>query len=205
MQSKQDASFKDQLATILKSYKKAVDTILDEANFLKRATAEIEQLKLQTSQSIKRTEKIQEKILHTKQEFIAYQKKCREKAEKLVKISNKNLPKWLLDEIQAKDQAKTHVKTEEVAETDQVRMLPPVNEVTPAADGRDNIEASSKLEIYSDNVLHNALSDDDVNTSEKNSSLDGQKADGQLNEGTTSEVCICCIVLTLMFTIEFRF
>lgn len=147
MKSKQGASFKDQLATILKSYKKAVDTIIDEADFLKKATAEIDQLTLKTSQSIKRTEKIQEKILHTKQEFIDYQKKCREKAEKLVKISKENLPKWLLDEIKAKDQAKTHVKTEKVAETDQAQMLPPVNEVTLADGGRDNNEAISKLEI----------------------------------------------------------
>ncbi len=177
------------MATILKSYKKAVDTIIDEADFQKKATAEIDQLKLETSQSIKRTEKIQEKILHTKQEFIDYQKKCREKAEQLVKISKENLLKWLLDEIKAKDQAKTHVKTEKVAETDQVRMLPLVNEVTPA-DGRANNEAISKLEIYSDNVPHNALSDDDINTSEENCSLEVQKADGLLNEGTTSEVCI---------------
>lgn len=182
MKSKQDASLKDQVASLQKSYKEAVDTIAHQEFFLKKTLAEIDQLKLNTSQSIKRTEEIQEKILHTKQEFMDYQRMCMENACKVIKITEEKLPNWLLDKIQEKINA----KTEKVAET-----LPPVNEVTPAG-SKDNKEANPKLEIHFNNVPENALSDDhDVNKCEKKYSPDGRhKADGHLNDGTTSEVCI---------------
>lgn len=177
--SKRSASLNDQVETLKKSYKEAVDTIIYQEICLKSARAEIDQLKLNKSQLMQHKVEMQKQILiDTKQEFMDYQKMCMEKAGKLEKITKEKLPKWLLDELDAK------------AETDQLTLLHLVNEVTSANRKDNNETIIPKQEIHLINIPDNALSNEDANKCEENYYPHDHKADRHLNEGTTSEVCI---------------
>lgn len=131
------------MGSLLTSYKETLNKFNHQENCYRRSIDEIPLLKLDTSQSIKREEEIQNQILQARQEFRDYDKKWQEHVDMLSKLVFDLQPKWLKDKLQAKHQTKTNSRTENAL----VPILPQVNQATPTG-CKENKEPNPKLQVH---------------------------------------------------------